>query len=511
MLRPYGTVGHGFSLTVRPKIMRYGLAVLCVFFTPAVFTIPMVRQGAGTPLVVLFFAILVAAWYGGLGPGLLATALIVVTFLPRAGDPAHTFVRVALFGAVGVMISAMLEAMHAARRRAQDAAREAEAASQAKDRFLAVLSHELRTPLNPVLTVVSSMLDDASTRPDLRRNLEMIQRNVELVARLIDDLLDAVRASKGKLTLNRRPVDAHVLIRQAVEICRDGFDRADVQLRVNLTAASHHVEADPVRFQQVIWNLVQNALKFTPEGGIITVRTRDEPNVEVIGGVEGLVIEIIDTGRGIEPELLPRIFEAFEQGEAEKRRRYAGLGLGLAISRSIAEAHGGILTASSPGAGRGATFTFTLATCPAPPPAARPALRSAASRPARTGLRILLVEDNDDSRQVLSLLLRRSSHEIITANNLESARRAVAEHDFDLLISDIELPDGSGFDLMRELAARGIPGIAMSGFASIDDIRMSREAEFAEHLAKPVSLEVLLDAIGRVASPFPGRRGTSLN
>jgi CheY-like chemotaxis protein len=282
---------------------------------------------------------------------------------------------------------------------------------------------------------------------------------------------------------------------------------------MNLVAASHHVNVDSVRFQQVIWNLVQNALKFTPEGGIITVRTRDEPSVEALGGVEGLVIEVIDTGRGIEPELLPRIFEAFEQGEdaAEKRRRYAGLGLGLAISRSLAEAHGGILKATSPGVGRGATFTLTLATCPAPPPSTRPAPRPAVSRPARPGLKILLVEDNNDSRQILSLLLRRSSYDVTTANNLDSARRAAAQHDFDLLISDIQLPDGSGLDLMRELSARGILGISMSGFASGDDIRMSQDAEFAEHLAKPISLDVLLDAIGRVASPYSGHRGSSLN
>ncbi len=435
-------------------------------------------------------------------------ALIIATIHPGVPVEPWKQVRLALFALAGVTTSVLMEAMHAARRRAQDAAREAKAASRAKDRFLAVLSHELRTPLNPVLTLVSAMLDDPATGAGLRRNLEMIRRNVELEARLIDDLLDAVRASRGKMSLVRRPVDAHALIRQAAEICRGEFDKGDVRLQFDLAAASHHVEADPVRFQQIIWNLLQNALKFTPGGGIVTVRTRDRA-----AGADGaacLVVEVADTGRGIEPEILPRIFGAFEQGHAEPLRRHAGLGLGLAISRSIAEAHGGHLRAASGGLGLGTTFTLTLPACPAPAAPARRASRPA-SKPARAGLRILLVEDNDDSRHLLGLLLRQNGHEVVTAADLASGRRAAVQHAIDLLISDIELPDGTGLDLMRELSARGVPGIAMSGFASSDDIVLSREAEFAEHLAKPIAIDALLAAIDRVARPAPARSDSTLS
>jgi signal transduction histidine kinase/ActR/RegA family two-component response regulator len=506
MMRPLGAEVQRIWDAVRPRLLPYGVALLTVLLSGLFLTIPLVREGgAGSAVSILFFAILISSWYGGLKPGLLATALIIATAHPGVPTKAWQQMRLALFATVGVTTSVLMEAMHAARRRAQDAAREAGAASRAKDRFLAVLSHELRTPLNPVMTLVSAMLDDASTGAELRRNLEMIRRNVELEARLIDDLLDAVRASRGKMSLVRRPVDAHALIRQAVEICRDGFDKGDVRLRLDLSAASHHVEADPVRFQQVIWNLVQNALKFTPEGGIVTVRTRDRAAEADEAG--SLVVEVVDTGRGIEPEVLPRIFSAFEQGHAEPLRRHAGLGLGLAISRSIAEAHGGHLRATSPGLGLGATFTLTLPTCPAPALPTRHAPR-AASKPARAGLRILLVEDNHDSRHLLAMLLRQNGHEVVTAADLASGRRAAAQHAIDLLISDIELPDGTGMELMREVAARGVPGIAMSGFASSDDIQLSREAEFAEHLAKPIAIDALLAAIARVARPEPAPSDT---
>ena len=244
-------------------------------------------------------------------------------------------------------------------RQAKDAA---ESAGRVKDRFLAVLSHELRTPLTPVLAVVSALLDGQEVSPALRPTLEMIRRSISLEARLIDDLLDVMQAGQGRLRLNPEPVDAHALIEQAIEFCRGEAVDAGVRIVVDPKARQHLVKADPTRFQQVVWNLLQNAVKCTDQGGTIVVSTSDAEG-------DRLVVTVADDGRGIEPDLLPVIFEPFEQGQTSLSRRVGGLGLGLSISRSIVEGHGGRLTASSEGAGRGSTFTFDLPVARAPAPA----------------------------------------------------------------------------------------------------------------------------------------------
>ena len=239
----------------------------------------------------------------------------------------------------------------------QEARAQAEAANRAKDRFLAMLSHELRTPLTPVLLTVSAMLDDPRTPADFRPSLEMFRQNIGLEARLIDDLLDVMRTIRGKMSFHWDVVDAHALIGKALDICRSDIQDKRIRLTLDLAASEHHVRADAGRLQQVWWNLVKNAVKFTPEGGTIALRTRDEDG--------RLVVEVTDTGIGIEPAALSKIFVAFEQVENTITRRYGGLGLGLAISKAIVEAHGGALTAASAGEGRGATFTVVLATVPA--------------------------------------------------------------------------------------------------------------------------------------------------
>ena len=244
-------------------------------------------------------------------------------------------------------------------RAARQARQEAEAADRAKGRFLAVLSHELRNPLSPVLMAVSALLD-GDEMLDLRPTLEMIRRNVELEARLIDDLLDVTRIGRGTLHLDPRTVDAHDAVRQAVHICQGEIEQGRIALASDLTASEHYVEADPARLQQIIWNLIKNATKFTPPGGSITVRSCNRPHPSP-GGRPRLVIEVADDGAGIEAEVLTRIFEPFEQGEVSPRHR-SGLGLGLAIGRSLAEAHGGRLTAESMGPGRGSIFRLELPT-----------------------------------------------------------------------------------------------------------------------------------------------------
>jgi PAS domain S-box-containing protein len=382
-------------------------------------------------------------------------------------------------------------------RDAQQAREEAESANQAKDRFLAVLSHELRTPLTPVLAEVSAMLDDPATPATVRPVLEMTRRNVELEARLIDDLLDLNRIIQGKLRLDRKVVDAHRLIREALEICRGGIEAARLRVELDLQAVRHHVEADAARIQQVVWNLIKNAVKFTTPGGFIAIRSRD---------VDGkLVVDVADTGLGIEPGVLSRIFDAFDQGDKSVTQRFGGLGLGLAIGRSLAEAHGGRLRATSPGLGQGATFTLELPTVDTPTLRLEidlPAAEIAEANPSGP-LRILLVEDNLDTLRVMERLLKRKGHDVTAADGVVAARRIAEGREFDLLISDLGLADGSGLDLIRTLAASRpapIPGIALSGYGMDEDVRRSREAGFLEHLVKPVDFPGLEAAIRRVAA-----------
>ena len=379
-------------------------------------------------------------------------------------------------------------------REARQAREEAEAANRAKDHFLAVLSHELRTPLTPVLAEVSSLIDDPATPANVRLFLEMTRRNVEIEAHLIDDLLDLNRIVQGKLRLHRRVVDAHRLILEAVEICRAGIDEAGLRLEVDLHASRHFVDADPARLQQVAWNLIKNAVKFTSSGGRIIVRSRDEG--------ESLVVEVADTGVGIEPSALSKIFDAFDQGHQSVTQRFGGLGLGLAIGRSLAEGHGGRLTAASLGSGKGSTFTLTL------PTVAEPIAASATSSPVEPSkpagpLRVLLVEDNLETLRVLDRLLTRRGHAVTTAGGLALALRAATGADFDVVVSDLGLDDGSGLDLIRQInqgRSRPIPSLALSGSGMDDDLRRSREAGFLEHLVKPVDFATLEAAILRVAA-----------
>jgi PAS domain S-box-containing protein len=367
----------------------------------------------------------------------------------------------------------------------------AESAGRVKDRFLAVLSHELRTPLTPVLAVVSALLDNPESPTDLRPTLEMIRRSVSLEARLIDDLLDAMRAGQGKLRLEPEVVDALGLIDQAVEICRPGAVEAGVRIVVEAKARDHRIRADPARFQQVVWNLIQNAVKCAEGGGTIVVATGD------LDG-DRLAVTIADDGRGIEPALLPKIFEPFEQGETPSLRRREGLGLGLSICRSIVQGHGGRISAASEGPGRGASFAFDFprAGDSAPGKTGGEMPRPQPAPAGRAGVDILLVEDNKDVLRYLKLVLEMKGHRVRTATDLASAKEAL-DRPLDLLISDIELPDGSGIELMRELRGR-IAGIAISGFGAPDDIRMSLDAGFARHLTKPVETRHLDEAIAEV-------------
>ena len=363
-----------------------------------------------------------------------------------------------------------------------------EAANRTKDNFLAMLSHELRTPLTPVMAAIDTLEHDGTPSPEAKNSLAMIRRNVELESQLIDDLLDLTRIAKDKLQLRFGTLDAHEVIANVVEICRPEAEARNLQLHLNSRAGAHHVSGDAAKFQQIVWNLLKNAIKFTADNGEITISTTNpEPLL--------LAIAVHDTGIGIDPEIMNRIFDPFEQGERAFQRRYGGLGLGLAISKSLAQAHGGTLIARSEGRDRGSTFTFTIKAVPPPTRIVK------LTRPATEGrpLRILLVDDHQDTCVALERLLVRRGHLVAAAHNVRSAMETAGRNSFDLLISDIALPDGTGIELMTYLRAISrMPGIAISGFGMNGDVQKSLEAGFAEHLVKPVKMENLEAAIDRV-------------
>ena len=376
----------------------------------------------------------------------------------------------------------------------------AEAASRAKDRFLAVLSHELRTPLTPILIGVSAYMDDPELPDAVRYLLEMVRRNVVMEARLVDDMLDLGRIARQDFRLDVQPVDAHEAIRQALGLFEREASAAGVRLIDVLEASEHHIEADPARLRQVVWNLIQNALKFTPCGGTITVRSSNKPPSAPQTDHPLLNIDVTDTGIGIDAEHLPRIFQAFEQVSVANRRS-PGLGLGLAIGRSLAEALGGTLTGASAGPGQGSTFTLRFPTIAIPSPLSQaPTSIVVPSGPSQRSLRLLLVEDNKDTLNYLYQMLTQGGHRVRTADRLSAALDAAAAGEFDLVLSDIELPDGSGLDLMRSFAGRGVLGIAMSGYGSEDDVNQSRAAGFTEHLIKPLDHRQIEETIRRVTA-----------
>ncbi len=386
------------------------------------------------------------------------------------------------------------QALVEAKERAERAAREAEAANRAKDDFIAVLSHELRTPLTPVLATVSFLEAKPDLPEELRPELVAIRRNVEMEAKLIDDLLDLTRISRGKIELHPEAVDAHAVLRHCLENYQDQIEAKRVAVSLNLWAKHHLVWADPARLQQVFANLLGNAVKFTPADGRIALTTANDQQGR-------LVAEVNDTGVGIEAEALPRLFNAFEQGERTVTRKFGGLGLGLAISKSIVEMHSGRLTAASDGKDKGATFTLCLDTVPVPAaPELKPPPNAEGTSPPSKGLRILLVEDHEDTLRVMARLLRSFGHDVKTAATVKSALGLSEGEQFDLLVSDIGLPDGSGLDIMRQVKAQQqLKGIALSGFGQDEDFRRSREAGFEQHLTKPVNFQQLRQVIQRVA------------
>ena len=386
------------------------------------------------------------------------------------------------------------------RARAERAVREArdaaEAANRAKDQFLAVLSHELRTPLSPVVMLVSAMEEDPELPPRLREDVATVRRNVALETQLIDDLLDVSRVISGKLRLRTEPVSVHEVLKHTVEVCAPDSLAKKLDVTVDAGAGADVVTGDPARLEQVFWNLLKNAVKFTPEGQRIHIGTR---NV----GPGTIRVEVRDTGVGIARELLPRLFNAFQQGDPTDARQFGGLGLGLAISKAVLDMHGGTIRAESDGPGKGATFVVELATCaPAAADAPRGAPARAASANGTPLPRLLLVEDHADTAVALSRLLRLEGFHVKTAGSVAAAIQFAADEPFDVVVSDIGLPDGTGYDLMSHIRDRhGIRGIALTGYGMEGDMQRGRDAGFADYLVKPVNVHQLKEVIRRVAAP----------
>ncbi len=388
-------------------------------------------------------------------------------------------------------------------RERQEALQREQAASAAKDRFLAMLSHELRTPLTPVLMAVAAMEENPGLSPQMRSDLSMIRRNIELETKLIDDLLDLSRITSGKLQLRPQAVELNDAVRSVAAICGPQFLEKGVHLWVDYDPKVGQVTADPARLQQVLWNVVKNAVKFTPEGGRVHVGTS-------MAADGSFCVEVRDTGIGIPEAILPRIFDAFEQGDARITRQFGGLGLGLAISKVLVDLHHGSLVVASAGQGRGTTFTIGL-----PPRRSRVHENTApegkpAPRPVAQQLRLLVAEDHVDTARTLTRILTARGYKVKAAGSVAEALALAAQEPFDVLLSDIGLPDASGYDLMQQIRAHSVTkGVAMSGYGMEEDLLKSREAGFSAHLIKPVDINQLEQAIQRAASGEAGWEATA--
>jgi PAS domain S-box-containing protein len=376
-------------------------------------------------------------------------------------------------------------------------------ASRAKDDFLAALSHELRTPLNPVLLVASDAASNPQLPDEARADFEMIRRNIELEARLIDDLLDLTRISRGKLSLEKHPLDVRAVLQDAIAIVQAEAKIKQIGLTLDFGADQYMILGDAVRLQQIFWNVLKNAVKFTPAGGKITIKTH------TLTESGNIAVKIIDTGIGLTIGEITHIFNAFSQGDhanTDGSHKFGGLGLGLAISRMLVELHSGVIHAASAGRDQGATFTIELPFVQVKKwnnnsaPLERPATNNSQTvLKKKSGRRILLVEDHEPTRTALARLLTRRDYKVMTATSVAEAHALARREKFDLVVSDIGLPDGNGYTLMSELRDDfGLKGIALTGYGMEQDVLRGQNAGFVAHLTKPVRMESLEKALSEV-------------
>ncbi len=352
--------------------------------------------------------------------------------------------------------------------------RDAELASQAKDRFIAMLSHELRVPLAAVSSAVHLLHKHAVLPEGYRHLLPLVRRNVAAEARLVDDLLDMTAISSGKLGIKPEPVDLRDVVRDAADGVAESVAERGQTLVLSLGPSALVVHADPVRLQQIVSNLLRNAVKFSETGGRIVLTAE-----QCAGQAE---LRCCDEGLGIAPQALQRIFAPFEQADRQAVHDRGGLGLGLAIALHLTQQHGGTLEAASPGLGCGATFTLRLPLAAQPAVTLPPAETVHAVRP--TGQRVLLVEDHPSAAQALRLCLEEFGYAVAHAATVREALHLAEQDAFDVVLTDLGLPDGHGVTIGRALSAR-LPVVALSGFGSEADLRSTADAGFAGHLVKP--------------------------
>src|SRR5215510_2268793 len=406
-----------------------------------------------------------------------------------------------VIGAIGILRD--MRAYERVVRDLEESRRKLDEANRAKDEFLATLSHELRTPLNAILGWARLLRSGTLDADGTRRGPEVIERNTRVLAQLIEDLLDVSRIITGKLRLEVRPVDLASVIVAAMEAVQAAADAKGIRLEASLDPSMGPITGDPDRLQQVVWNLLTNAIKFTTTGGRVYVRLEPANSLARI--------TVTDTGKGISSELLPFVFDRFRQGETSVSRRYGGLGLGLAIVRHIIELHGGVVRAESLGDGRGATFTVELpliAACvgTVESVAARrtfdsePIVRPAALK----GLRVLVVDDEADARELMRMILRSSGADVMAAGSADEAFEQVELWHPDILVSDIGLPGDDGYVLVQRLRSReadqggSIPALAVTAYARAEDKVRALAAGFQMHLAKPLEPAEFVAAIANL-------------
>jgi signal transduction histidine kinase/ActR/RegA family two-component response regulator len=387
--------------------------------------------------------------------------------------------------------------------REKQARAEAEAANRLKDEFLATVSHELRTPLNSILGWAQLMRTNTLDSQSSARALDTIERNTKSLAQIIEDLLDVSRIISGKLRLEARPIELAPVIEAALDAIRPAADAKNIRLRVSVDRSAR-VSGDPNRLQQVAWNLLSNAIKFTPTGGEVAVSLERDPSTASI--------MVTDNGEGIAEEFLPYVFDRFRQADSTFARMHGGLGLGLAIVRHLVEMHGGEVRAESAGRGKGATFTVSfplVAVSTGSLKALRVPERLKDDSKQLAGLRVMIVDDESDARELLVAMLEQRGASVVAAASVSEALAALAGPTNgsmpDVLVSDIGMPIEDGFDLIRRVRALApqhggkIPAIALTAYATTEDRRRVLEAGFERHLAKPIEPATLASAVANLA------------
>ena len=391
---------------------------------------------------------------------------------------------------------------------AQSARADAEAANRIKDEFLATLSHELRTPLNAILGWARILSTGPVDPEDLKEGLEVIDRNAKMQAQIIEDLLDVSRIISGNLRLDVQRVNVVEVIEAAIAAVMPAAEAKGVRLKKVLDPLAGPVSGDPARLQQIVWNLLTNAVKFTPKGGRVQVLLeRVNSHIE---------ISVIDTGMGIRPEFLSHVFERFRQADSSTTRRHGGLGLGLAIVKQLAELHGGTVRAKSPGEGQGSTFVVSLPITvvhEAPPEKVRPKEHESdefdCSDKPLSGIKVLVVDDEPDARQLVRRVLRECGAEVAVAESAGEAMKLVESFRPDILVSDIGMPEQDGYDFIRQvrgrLAAKTLPAVALTAFARSEDRKRALLAGFQTHVAKPVDPAELVAVVASLVERTGGQ------